>query len=59
MASTLPVLVIGSTGNVGMATIQSLSTSGVPTRAGVRDVKSDKAIQLAALDNVTVRSMLA
>jgi uncharacterized protein YbjT (DUF2867 family) len=46
--------VIGSTGNVGTATIHALAAKGIPTRAGVRDPTSEKAVALAALDGVVV-----
>jgi len=56
MPSTPHVLVIGSTGNVGTATIRALSANGVATRAGVRDTTSVKATELDALDHITVSS---
>lgn len=49
-----PVLVIGSTGNVGNSTVNFLSAKGVATRAGVRDPASDKAVALAKLTGVDV-----
>ena len=48
------VLVVGSTGNVGAATVRSLVAKGITVRAGCRNVESDKAKALAALDNVEV-----
>jgi len=49
-----PVLILGSSGNVGFATVNALSSNGTTTRAGVRDPSSEKAKQLAALANVEV-----
>ena len=48
------ILVIGSTGNVGNATVNALSSKGIKTRAGVRDPSTDKALALKALSNVEV-----
>lgn len=48
------IAIIGSSGNVGFATIQALSEKGVPVRAGVRNTSTDKAKALASLDNVEV-----
>ena len=48
------VLILGSSGNVGFATVNALSSNGTTTRAGVRDPSSEKAKQLAALANVEV-----
>ena len=49
-----PVLVLGSTGHVGNATINALVARGVATRAGTRDPSSEKAVALAALAGVEV-----
>jgi hypothetical protein len=51
-----PVLVIGSTGNIGNATVTALAAKGTPTRAGVRDPASEKAAKLASLEGVEVVS---
>ncbi len=51
-----PVLVIGSTGNIGNATVTALAAKGTPTRAGVRDPASEKAVKLASLEGVEVVS---
>jgi uncharacterized protein YbjT (DUF2867 family) len=52
------IVVIGSTGNVGTATLKYLATHVIGKEhkifAGVRDVKSDKAQELAKLPGVTV-----
>jgi len=48
-----PVVVLGSTGNIGQATIKALSAKGIATRAGVRDTSSDKASALAALEHIS------
>jgi uncharacterized protein YbjT (DUF2867 family) len=52
------ILVVGSTGNVGTATLKYLANHLIGREhklfAGVRDVKSDKAQELAKLPGVTV-----
>ena len=40
---TIPVLVIGATGNVGMAVVEALQQAGYPVRAAVRDIAKAKA----------------
>lgn len=48
------VLVLGSTGHVGNATVHALATKGIATRAGARDPASEKAAALAVLKGVEV-----
>eukprot|EP00038_Savillea_parva_P006092 m.161620 g.161620 ORF g.161620 m.161620 type:complete len:294 (+) comp12097_c0_seq1:273-1154(+) len=47
-----PVLVLGATGYIGTATVNSLSQKGIATRIGVRDPASDKAKPLVDLKGV-------
>jgi len=50
---TMPtVLVVGSTGHVGQATIRALVAKGARVKAGCRNPESEKASTLAALDGV-------
>ena len=46
------VLVCGSTGNVGSATVRALAEAGVQVKAGCRNIESEKAVALGELDNV-------
>ena len=48
----MTTLIIGSTGNVGFATVSALAAKGKQVRAGVRDTGSEKARELAALVGV-------
>lgn len=54
MSNPNPILVIGATGNVGFATVTALAKRGLQVRAATRNPASEKAKNLAALDNVTV-----
>lgn len=51
-----PIIVLGSSGNVGKATLAALSAAGVPAKAGVRDPSPDnpKNAPLLAMSGITL-----
>ena len=56
LAFTKPIIVLGSSGNVGKATLAALSAAGVPATAGVRDASPDnpKNAPLLAMSGISL-----